>query len=70
MDELEDYVTLVQRGLPDLIEVKGVTWCGTRCVFLLVMPRRLWCGLSDHDATLLEFHAHLPLFRFTALVAT
>ena len=30
MDELADYVALVQRGLPDLIEVKGVTWCGTR----------------------------------------
>ena len=31
MDELADYVALVHRGCPDLIEVKGVTWCGTRC---------------------------------------
>eukprot|EP00658_Telonema_sp_P-2_P059571 TRINITY_DN4860_c0_g1_i6.p1 TRINITY_DN4860_c0_g1~~TRINITY_DN4860_c0_g1_i6.p1 ORF type:complete len:593 (-),score=155.46 TRINITY_DN4860_c0_g1_i6:326-2104(-) len=29
MDEIRDYVGLVQRGQPDFIEVKGVTYCGT-----------------------------------------
>jgi len=28
MEEVNNYAELVQRGLPDLIEVKGVTFCG------------------------------------------
>jgi len=28
MDEIKSYAELIQRGVPDLIEVKGVTFCG------------------------------------------
>eukprot|EP01099_Mayorella_cantabrigiensis_P003518 TRINITY_DN2689_c0_g1_i1.p1 TRINITY_DN2689_c0_g1~~TRINITY_DN2689_c0_g1_i1.p1 ORF type:complete len:144 (-),score=11.97 TRINITY_DN2689_c0_g1_i1:34-465(-) len=28
MDEIKNYVTLIERGRPDFVEIKGVTYCG------------------------------------------
>lgn len=42
MRDLEDYVSLIQRGQPDLIEVKGVTWCGESPGSSLTMQNVPW----------------------------
>lgn len=42
MDDLEGYSKLVQIGLPDFIEIKGVTYCGTSQANKLTMENVPW----------------------------
>ena len=41
-DEIESYAKLVSLGKPDLIEVKGVTYCGTSKASKLTMENVPW----------------------------
>ena len=41
-DEIESYAKLVSLGNPDLIEVKGVTYCGTSKASKLTMENVPW----------------------------
>jgi tRNA wybutosine-synthesizing protein 1 len=69
MAEIEDYVALIARGQPDLIEIKGVTYCGTSPGSTLTMKDVPWhhevktfcetlAAKLDHTYGLAAEHAH------------
>ena len=41
-DEMDNYIQLVARGKPDLVEVKGVTFCGDSKASNLTMKNVPW----------------------------
>jgi tRNA wybutosine-synthesizing protein 1 len=58
MDELEGYVSLIEEGLPDLIEIKGVTYCGKSDASTLTMTQVPWhdevCSYGEEICRLLN----------------
>lgn len=70
MREIDDYAELITRGQPDLIEVKGVTYCGTSPGSSLTMKDVPWhhevkafcellaARLGDGTYGLASEHAH------------